>query len=48
MGFLSNTGPDGLKNDEATKVTFNVGPSSARQRNAIQMTFAGGPMMAHF
>ena len=30
IGFLSNSGPDPLKNNEATN-----GPSSARQRNAI-------------
>ena len=33
MGFghpLSNTGTDPLKNQKATKPTFNVGPSSAR------------------
>ena len=35
IGFLSNTGPDPLKNQKATKPAFNVGPSSARQRNAI-------------
>ena len=35
IGFLSNTGPDALKNHKATKPAFNVGPSSARQRNAI-------------
>ena len=35
IGFLSNTGPDPLKNYEATVPAFNVGPSSARQRNAI-------------
>ena len=40
--FLSNTGPDPLKNQKTTKQAFNVGPSSARQRNAI----SGGPMMA--
>ena len=34
-GFLSNTGPNPMKNYKATKPTFNVGPSSARQRNAI-------------
>ena len=28
-GFLSNTGPDPLKNHKATKPAFNVGPSSA-------------------
>ena len=35
IGFLSNTGPDHLKNQKATKPAFNVGPTSARQRNAI-------------
>ena len=34
-GFFSNTGPDPLKNHEATKPEFNVGPSLARQRNVI-------------
>ena len=33
--FLSNTGPDPLKNHKATKPAFNVGPSWAHQRNAI-------------
>ena len=33
--FLSNAGPDPLKNHKATKPVFNVGLSSARQRNAI-------------
>ena len=31
VGFLSNTGPDPLKNHNATKPAFNVGPLSARQ-----------------
>ena len=35
IGFLSNTGPDPLKNHKATKPAFNVGPSSARQPNTI-------------
>ena len=35
IGFLSNTGPDPLKNRKATKPAFNVGLPSARQRNAI-------------
>ena len=35
IGFLSNTGPDPLKNHKATKLAFNVGLSPARQRNAI-------------
>ena len=38
-GFLSNTGPDPLKNHKATKPAFNVVPSSARQRIAILMAF---------
>ena len=29
IGFLSNTGPDPLKNHKATKPELNVGPSSA-------------------
>ena len=35
IGFRSNSGPDPLKNNEATEPAFNVGPSSARMRNAI-------------
>ena len=35
IGFLSNTGPDPLKNHKAAKPAFNVGTSLARQRNAI-------------
>ena len=35
IGFLSNSGPDLLKNHKATEPAFNVGSSSARQRNAI-------------
>ena len=31
IGFLSNSGPDPLKNHNATKPEFNVGLSSARQ-----------------
>ena len=40
--FLSNTGPDPLKNHKATKPAFKVGPSSARQQNTISMTFHWG------
>ena len=29
LGFLSNTGPDLMKNHKATKPAFNVGPLSA-------------------
>ena len=46
IGFLSNTGPDLLKNHKAFKPVFNVGPSWARQRNAFKLRFAGGPMIA--
>ena len=35
LGFLSNTGPDPLKNHKAAKPELNVGSSSAQQRNAI-------------
>ena len=35
IGFLSNTGPDPLKNHNATIPAFNDGPSLARQGNAI-------------
>ena len=41
IGFLSNTGPDPLKNKKkkqkktTTKPVFHVGPSSACQRYAI-------------
>ena len=31
IGFLSNTGPDPLKNRKATRPEFNVRPSSGRQ-----------------
>ena len=30
IGFLSNTGPDSMKNHKATKPAFKVGPPSAR------------------
>ena len=52
IGFLSNTGPDPIKNHEATKQAFNVGPSSTRQRNAIKMVFCwradDGPLLWYF
>ena len=34
-GFLSNTGPNPLKNRKATRPVFNVKSSSGRQRIAI-------------
>ena len=55
IGFLSNTGPDPLKNQKATKPAFNVGSISAHQRKSFpasktpyEWRFAGGPMMARF
>ena len=39
LGFLSNTGPDPLKNHKATNLAFNVWPLSACHRNAISMAF---------
>ena len=53
IGFLSNTGPDSLKNDKTTQPAFNVKPSSARQRNAIMlMAFRwlveDGPLLVGF
>ena len=35
IGFLSNTGPDTLKNHKAAKQEFNVRQSLACQRNAM-------------
>ena len=40
IGFLSNTGPDLLRNHKATKPAFNGGPS-------FKWRFAGGSMMAN-
>ena len=48
--FLSNNGPDSLKNHKATKPAFNVWPSSARQRNAIAFRWRAndGPLLVLF
>ena len=52
IGFLSNTGPDSLKNHKTIKPAFSVGSSSARLRNAIQMAFRlradDGPLIVVF
>ena len=52
IGCLSNSGPDLLKNYEATEPAFNVGPSSARQQNIILMAFCwqadDGPLIVVF
>ena len=37
IGFLSNIGPDSMKNHIATKPVFNVGQSSARQLKGKKM-----------
>ena len=44
--FLSNTGPDSLKNYKATTPAFNVGPSSHARETPLKWRFAGGPMIA--
>ena len=46
-GFLSNTGPDPLKNCKATGPEFNVRPSSGCQQNAIWWYFTG-PLLVVF
>ena len=48
IGFLSNTGPDLLKNHKATKPAFNVWPSSARQRMAFRWRADDGPLLVVF
>ena len=48
IGFLSNAGPDSLKNLKSIKPAFNFVHSSARQWNGITWRFAGGPMMARW
>ena len=42
LGFLSNTGPDCLKNHKATKPEFNV------SETPFKWHFTGGPMLARF
>ena len=48
IGFLSNTGPDPLKNHKATEPEFNVGPSSARQGNDICWRANDGQLIVVF
>ena len=45
--FISNIGPDPLKNHKAYKPAFSVGPPSALQQNAILMALRWQAMMAH-
>ena len=44
IGFLSNTGPDPLKNHKTTRPVFNVGPSSTLKQNVVSLV--GGLMPA--
>ena len=37
LGFLSNTGPDPLKNHKATKPAFNIGPPAKRHLNGVSL-----------
>ena len=50
--FLSNTGPDPLKNYKAEQASIQcwaiIGPPAKRHLNGVLLArFAGGPMMAH-
>ena len=47
IGFLSNNGPDSLKNYKATKAALNVGHNRHTSETAFEWRFAGGPKMAH-
>ena len=49
IGYLSNTSPDPLENQKATKPAFNVGPSSAGQCT-VSFLLAGhdGPLIVVF
>ena len=44
IGFLSNTGPDLLKNDKATKPAM-LGHRWHASETPFKWRFAGGPMM---
>ena len=48
VGFLSNTGPDPLKNHKATKPDSMLGRHGHASQTPFEWRFAGGPMMAHF
>ena len=47
MGFLSNTGPDPLKNHKDTYEHSMLGHHRATSETPFKWRFAGGPMMAH-
>ena len=46
IGFLSNIGPDPLKNHKATKPAFNLDHHRHASETPFKWRFAGGPMMA--
>ena len=49
LRFVSNSGPDPLKNHEATEPAFSVGPLSARQRKmAFRWRADDGPLIVVF
>ena len=48
IGFLSNTGPDPLKNHKATKPAFNMDHHLPTSETPFQWRFAAGSMMARF
>ena len=47
IGFLSNSGPDPLKNYKATEPAFNSPDHQHASETPFEWHFAGGPMMAH-
>ena len=48
IGFLSNTGPDPLKNRKATWPEFDIRPLLRRQRNAIRWKADDGTLLVVF
>ena len=48
IGFLSNTGPDPLKNRKATRPEFDVMPLPNASETPFKWCFVGGSTMARF
>ena len=48
IGFLSNTGPDPLKNHKATKPTFNVSHHRPASEMAFRWRADDGPLLVLF
>ena len=48
IGFLSNTGPDPMKNHKATKPNSILGHLRPTREMPFTWHFPGGPMMARF